>query len=59
MNRKNDLLLFELPLRLSGTMEVDVIASILNMSLDEIKQHIKKEKPLFKSVDIGKQAEIQ
>ena len=44
---KNDLLLFELPLRLSGTMEVDVIASILNMSLDEIKQHIKKEKPLF------------
>ena len=45
--KKNDLLLFELPLRLSGTMEVDVIASILNMSLDEIKKHIKKEKPLF------------
>ena len=42
--RKNDLLLFKLPLRLSGTMEVDVITSILNMSLDEIEKNIYKKK---------------
>ena len=41
---KNDLLLFKLPLRLSSTMEVDVITSILNMSLDEIEKNIYKKK---------------